>query len=124
MACRGIRGAITTDSNQAEAIIQAVSTLLEKITLANDLSVDDIAGVFFTCTSELDAAYPAVGARRMGWTHTPLMCMQEMNVTGSLPYCIRVFILWNTDLPPDRIHHIYLREARQLRPDLVEESEK
>jgi len=123
MLCRGIRGAITIETNQADSIIQASQMLLEKITLANHLSVDDIAGVFFTCTDDLDAAYPAVGARQLGWSHTPLLCMQEMRVTGSLPRCLRVLILWNTDLPAEQIRHIYLGEARQLRPDLQEESE-
>jgi hypothetical protein len=69
----------------------------------------------------LDAAYPARAAREMGWMHTPLLCMQEMAVVGSLPRCIRVLVLWNTERPPDQVRHVYLGKARALRPDLVEE---
>jgi chorismate mutase len=57
----------------------------------------------------------------MGWVNVPLLCMQEMAVAGSLPRCIRVLVLWNTDLPPDQIRHMYLDRARALRPDLLPE---
>jgi chorismate mutase len=79
--------------------------------------------VIFTATSDLDAAYPARAAREMGWVHVPLLCMQEMAVVGSLPRCIRVLVLWNTDRPAGQVRHVYLRRARALRPDLVEEGE-
>jgi chorismate mutase len=121
MACRGIRGATGVDANSADAIISATRELLEQIVAVNDLSVDDVVSVIFTATPDLDAAYPARAAREMGWVHVPLLCMQEMAVTGSLPRCIRALILWNTNLPLDRIRHVYLGRARALRPDLVEE---
>jgi chorismate mutase len=53
--------------------------------------------------------------------NVPLLCMQEMAIADSLPRCIRVLVHWNTDLPPDQIRHIYLDQARALRPDLVRE---
>nr|HID13698.1 chorismate mutase [Anaerolineae bacterium] len=120
-SCRGIRGATSVDVNDAGAIIAATRELLERIVAANDLSVEDVAGVIFTATPDLDAAYPARAAREMGWVNTPLLCMQEMTVAGSLPRCIRVLVLWNTDLPPDRIRHVYLGQARALRPDLADQ---
>ena len=119
MPLRGIRGAITVEENTADAILSATRTLLEQIATANALHVDDIASVIFTATADLDAAYPAVVAREMGWVHTPLICMQEMKVQGSLPRCIRVLIHWNTECAPGDVKHIYLREAQKLRPDLV-----
>lgn len=119
MTCRGIRGAITVGENTADAILAATHTLLEQIVTANQLIVDDIASVIFTATPDLDAAYPAVAARNIGWVHTPLLCMQEMAVHRSLPRCIRVLIHWNTDRTPDEIQHVYLGEARKLRPDLA-----
>jgi chorismate mutase len=85
----------------------------------NGIAVEDIASVIFTATSDLDTAYPAVVAREMGWGQTPLLCLQEMRVVGSLPYCIRVLLSWNTDKAPSEVIHIYLREAQRLRPDLV-----
>ena len=118
MSCRGIRGAISVHANFPDAIIAATRELLEQIVAANDLQVEDLASVIFTATPDLDAAYPARAAREMGWVMVPLLCMQEMKVAGSLPRCVRVLVLWNTDKPPDQIRHVYLGKARTLRPDL------
>ena len=122
MGCRGIRGATSVNVNSADAIIVATRELLERIVGANDLKVEDLVSVTFTATSDLDAAYPASAARNMGWVDTPLLCMQEMAVAGSLPRCIRVLVLWNTDRQSNQIRHIYLGRARALRPDLIEEA--
>ena len=119
MAFRGVRGAITVEENTAVAIKSAAWALLESIVAANALNVADIASVIFTATSDLNAVYPAVVAREMGWVDTPLLCMQEMAVQGSLPRCIRVLLHWNTDRAQADIHHVYLGEARALRPDIT-----
>ena len=121
MNCRGIRGATDVEANDADSILAATRELLEQIVAANDLMVEDLASVIFTATPDLDAAYPARAARGLGWVNMPLLCLQEMAVEGSLPHCIRVLLHWNTDLPPDQIHHIYLGQARSLRPDLIED---
>ena len=42
----------------------------------------------------------------------------EPPVEGSLAYCIRVLLLWNTDKAQTEIRHSYLKEAATLRPDL------
>jgi chorismate mutase len=121
MAIRGIRGATSVDVNDADTIIAATRQLLERIVAANGLRAGDLASVIFTATPDLDAAYPARAAREMGWVHVPLLCMQEMAVAGSLPRCIRVLALWNTELPAERMRHVYLGQARTLRPDLLED---
>lgn len=121
MTCRGIRGAISVDVNDADTIIAATRELLERIVSANGLLMEEVAGVIFTATPDLDAAYPACAAREMGWVNTPLLCMQEIAVADSLPRCIRVLVLWNTTLSPDQIRHVYLGNTRTLRPDLMEE---
>ena len=118
--CRGLRGATTVQENDAEAMLSATAELLQALTEANGLCEEDIASVYFTATSDLDAISPAVAARQLGWTRTALICVQEMAVPGSLPRCIRVLIHWNTERSIDALCHIYLREARQLRPDRVE----
>jgi chorismate mutase len=117
--CRGLRGATTVRENDAAAILAATSELLQTLIAANGLLEQDVASVFFTATPDLDAVYPAVAARELGWTQTALICVQEMAVPGSLPRCIRVLIHWNTDRGPDQLHHVYLNEARALRPDRV-----
>jgi chorismate mutase len=119
MAYRGIRGAVTVEENTTAAIKTAVRALLERIVAANALDVADIASVLFTATSDLDAVYPAVAAREMGWVNTPLLCVQEMAVQGNLPRCIRVLLHWNTDCAQADVHHVYLGDARVLRPDLA-----
>jgi chorismate mutase len=97
----------------------ATRQLLERIIAVNDLSVDDVTSAIFTATPDLDAAYPARAARDMGWTQVPLLCMQEMAIVDTIPRCIRVLIHWNTNRAPDQIRHVYLGEARALRPDLA-----
>ncbi len=119
MGLRGIRGANTVTENTAEAILESTRVLLEAICEANpQLDPQDIAAVFFTLTPDLNAAYPAYAARQMGWTQVPLLSAQEVPVPDGMPRVVRVLILWNTDLPQKDIHHVYLGEAAQLRPDL------
>ncbi len=120
MTCRGIRGAICVTENNSRAILRASRKLLEAIVAANGLQAQDVASIIFTATPDLDAAYPARAAREMGWTDTPLLCMQEMAVADSLACCIRVLVLWNTDCAPTDIHHVYLGQASSLRPDLAD----
>ena len=119
MNCRGIRGAITVEANTRDAILSATRELLECIVVANQLVVNDVASVIFTATPDLNAAYPAQAARAMGWVNTPLLCMQEMAVQGSLRRCIRVLMHWNTDKSVDEIQHVFLGKAQKLRPDLA-----
>ena len=122
MTCRGVRGATTVDRNAAEAILAATRELLTVMKQRNDFAIEEIGSIIFTTTADLDAVYPAVAARDLGWTATPLLCMQEMAVPGSLASCIRVLLHWNTDRDVDEIEHVYLRGARALRPDLVKEA--
>jgi len=118
MALRGIRGATTTEANSAEAILSATRTLLEALTMANALRPEDLAAVFFTVTDDLDAAFPARAARELGWQRVPLLDAREIPVPGSLPRCIRVLMLWNSDSPQSEVVHVYLERAGVLRPDL------
>ncbi|RMH00722.1 MAG: chorismate mutase [Chloroflexi bacterium] len=115
--CRGVRGATTVTENSEEAILEATRELLETIVRLNEMHPDDIASVYFTTTVDLNATYPALAARQMGWFDVPLLCGHEMNVPGGLPHCIRVLIHWNTRRKPKEIVHVYLREAKSLRPD-------
>lgn len=115
--CRGIRGATTASENSRDAILEATREMLQQLIAANGIHADDVASAVFTTTSDLNAEFPAVAARELGWTHTALMCGHEMNVPGSLPSCIRVLIHWNTSRRADEIVHVYLRGARSLRPE-------
>ena len=118
MAVRGIRGATTSQTDEA-SILCATRELLSAILQANpSLQTSDIASVWFTVTSDLQLVHPAKAAREMGWNEVPLMCASEIDVPGSLCQCVRVLIHWNTDLPQSAVKHVYLHDAAKLRPDL------
>lgn len=117
IVCRGVRGAITVDANDAGAVLAATRELLERMVEANGIRVDEIASVIFSTTPDLDAEFPARAARQLGWLDTAFLCTHEMQVPGGLPRCIRVLLHWNTAKRPEEIRHVYLREARRLRPD-------
>jgi chorismate mutase len=115
--CRGVRGATTCEANTREAILAATRELLEQLIEANGITADEIASAIFTTTPDLNAEYPAVAARALGWTDTALLCGHEMGVPGGLAQCIRVLVLWNTPRRADELLHVYIRGARNLRPD-------
>jgi chorismate mutase len=103
MAVRGIRGATTVAADSPDLILDATTELLETMVGANGVGVDDIASVIFTVTSDLKSEFPAVAARRLGWTPTPLLCMAEIPVPDSLPRCIRVLMHVNSNHAPSAI---------------------
>ncbi|MFC1767390.1 chorismate mutase [Candidatus Margulisiibacteriota bacterium] len=118
MSVRGIRGAISVKKNDKDDIVAATMSLLEKMLSENSIKVEDIATAMFSVTKDLNAEFPAVAARRLGWLYIPLMCTYEIDVPGSLKKCIRILLLANTDKKQKHIKHIYLGEAKKLRPDL------
>lgn len=115
MMTRGIRGATTSTANTREAILEATTEMLERLVEANDLDKERIAAALFTTTRDLNADFPAVAARLLGWTEVALMCSHEMDVPGALPSCIRVMVLVNTYKQPGEIVNVYLRDAVNLR---------
>lgn len=120
MRFRGVRGAVTVEANTEQAILAATHELLREMVRVNEVDADDIAGILFTTTPDLNAAFPAEAGRRLpGWTHVPLMCAQEIPVPGALAQCVRVLMLVNTTKTADEVRHVYLRGAERLRPDLT-----
>ncbi|HET9847781.1 MAG TPA: chorismate mutase [Candidatus Dormibacteraeota bacterium] len=119
MAVRGIRGATTTEADNKAAIVDATIELLAEIIQANRLKPDDVAAAWFTTTPDLTAEFPAAAARQLGWGDVPLLCAHEMAVPSSnprsLPHCIRVLLLVNTEVPASAIRFVYLRGAEKLR---------
>jgi len=115
---RAVRGAITVEHNTVEDIIEATKVLLTKIVEENRIERNDIISIIFSVTKDLDAVFPAVAARQLGWTDIALMCTNEVDVPGSLGKCIRVLMHINTEKSNKDIKHVYLRDARVLRPDL------
>jgi tryptophan synthase alpha chain len=117
IACRGIRGATTVESNTAEDILEATTDMLGAMIRLNDIAPEEVVSAVFTTTPELTAAFPALAARELGWTEVPLLCAHEMNVPGALRGVVRILLHVNTSRTPAEIKHVYLREARALRPE-------
>jgi chorismate mutase len=115
--CRGIRGATTCEANTPEAILQATRELLVLLIEANAIDSADIGSVIFSTTPDLNAEFPALAAREIGWHDIALMCTHEMHVAKALPRCIRVLIHWNTSKSQSEIKHVYIRGACSLRPE-------
>ena len=119
MAVRGIRGATTVESDDAALIRAAARELMEEILRRNQITdFDEVISAVFTTTEDLVSAFPAEAARAIGMNQVPLLCAQEIPVTGSMPRCIRVLLHVNSDRTPKEIEHVYLRDAQKLRPDL------
>lgn len=118
MPTRGVRGATTADDNSREAILTATRQLLALMIRVNSIQSNDVGSAIFTVTSDLNAEFPALAARQLGWIDVPLLCTHEISVPGSLGRCIRILAHWNTDQPQDAIRHVYIKEAVRLRPDM------
>ncbi len=119
MSLRGIRGAVTVDENSKEKIWSAARELVTKILSQNELRADNIGAIIFSTTEDLTAAFPSSAIRQLPTLRlVPLFDTREPAVENSLPLCIRVLILADTELEQDKVHHVYLGGAKNLRPDL------
>jgi chorismate mutase len=112
-----VRGATSVERNEAEAVLGATEQLMRELMGRNGLNPSDVVSCIFTATDDLDAEFPAVAARRIGFDRVPLLCAREIPVPGSMPSVIRVLIhYYATD---DHVaQHVYLGEASKLRSDL------
>lgn len=117
MPCRGIRGATTVADNSREEILKATRELLALMIRQNGIDPEDVASAIFSTTPDLNAEFPALAARQLGWSDVALICMNELAVPGALGRCIRILLHWNTDKPANQIVHVYIKGAARLRPD-------
>lgn len=115
--CRGVRGATTVETNTPAEILKETRVMLALIIRLNQIDPNDVAGAFFSTTPDINAEFPALAARQLGWMNVSLMCGHEMTVPGALAKCVRVMILWNTRKSADEIQHVYIKGAKTLRPD-------
>ena len=122
MPVRGIRGATTAARNEADAIVAATEELLRELVRLNDIDLEEVAFAYFTTTPDLDAEFPAVAARRLGWVDVPLLCGHDLAVRQPNPRgvarCVRVILLYNTERRQREMRHAYLRGARAIKQDL------
>lgn len=117
----GIRGATTIAANSREAIFHGAQELLQKVMAANQLQPEDIVSLIFSATGDLTAAFPSAGIRALGdFSKVPLLDVQQMNVDGSLPMCLRLLLYTEKQGTEQEVKFVYLHGARVLRPDLVQ----
>jgi chorismate mutase len=112
-----IRGAAQADANDEDSILGATRELVSELMARNDLTPESFVSVIFTVTDDLNAQFPAVAARELGFGEVPLLCNREMDVPGAMERVIRVLAHYHaaSDHTPQ---HVYLGETQKLRADL------
>ena len=119
MSLRGVRGATVVTADEKEQVIAETEILLQEMLDKNNIHPDDIASIFFSVTPDITSEFPAVAARKLGIYDAALLCLNEIPIDGSLPFCIRILIHVNSNLNQADMKHIYLKAAESLRPDHV-----
>ena len=120
MAVRAVRGAIQVDANERGAILAGTTELVTEVMSRNELSTDEVISVIFSATADLDAEFPALAARKLGFQDVPLLCCREIPVPGAMPRVVRLMMHVETDVPRGQVHHVYLRGAAALRLDIAQ----
>jgi chorismate mutase len=120
LAVRAIRGAVQVDANDAAAILEGTSELVTEVMTRNGLAPADVISVVFTATSDLNAEFPALAARKLGFQDVPLLCCTEIDVPGAMPRVVRLLMHVETASPRSAMQHVYLRGAAALRLDIAQ----
>lgn len=120
MAVRALRGATQVDADERDLILEATTELVTELMRRNGLTTDDVISVLFTATPDLNAEFPALAARKLGFHEVPLLCAGELDVPHALPRVIRLMAHVETDRPRSEIQHVYLRGATALRLDIAQ----
>ena len=120
MAVRAIRGAVQVDANERDALLEATTELISEVMTRNGLTTDDVISVLFTTTPDLTAEFPALAARKLGFTDVPLMCASEIAVPAALPRVVRLMAHVETERPRSELQHVYQRGAQALRLDIAQ----
>jgi chorismate mutase len=120
VAVRAIRGAVQVDANERAAVLDGTTDLVTEVMTRNGLVTDDVISVLFTATPDLDAEFPALAARKIGFQDVPLLCAAEIAVPGAMPLVVRLLMHVETDKPRSAVQHVYLRGAAALRMDIAQ----
>jgi chorismate mutase len=119
MSVRGIRGAISVSENTAGEILSATRELLSELCRANGIETfEEVISAIFTTTPDVTAAFPAEAARGLGMNQVPLLCASEIAVPHGMRQVIRILLHVNTERKQSEMVHVYLRDAKKLRPDV------
>ncbi|WP_446899637.1 chorismate mutase [Clostridium sp. LBM24168] len=119
-----LRGATTISENTELEIKNASIELFSEIIKLNNIDFNDILSIEISCTKDINKAYPGKFIREyFKLNHVSIMHFNEMevdkNLNGYIPLCIRFLIL--ADLKKDKNKFVYLKGAKKLRKDLLNE---
>jgi chorismate mutase len=120
VAVRAIRGAVQVPANLSAAILEGTSELVTEVMTRNQLTPEEVISVVFSATTDLNAEFPALAARKLGFQDVPLLCCTEIDVPGSMPRVIRLMMHVESALPRSAIQHVYLHGAAALRLDIAQ----
>jgi len=112
---KSIRGAIAVVENNEESIMSSSKKLINEILIKNAITENDIEFAIFSVTSDISAAFPAKAFRELEMTSVAAIDTLAPNIDGDLLGCIRILIYLNKDLT--EVSHVYLDDAKKLRPD-------
>lgn len=113
-----LRGATTVFEDTPEEIRKATLELITTLMKENHLEEKHMVSILFTATKDLHSAYPGKYLREdLDFTEVAMLHFQEMDVFNTLPRCLRVLIHCKGEFTPK---HIYLGDAKKLRPDWME----
>ena len=120
MAVRAIRGAVQVEANESAAILEGTSELVAEVMSRNQLTPADVISVVFSATTDLNAEFPALAARKLGFQDVPLLCCSEIAVPKAMPRVVRLLMHVETEAPRSAVQHVYLRGAAALRLDIAQ----
>jgi chorismate mutase len=120
VAVRAIRGAVQVDANEAAAILEGTSELVTEVMARNQLTPADVISVVFSATTDLNAEFPALAARKLGFQDVPLLCCAEIDVPDAMPRVVRLMMHVETAAARAEIQHVYLRGSAALRLDIAQ----
>ncbi len=118
-----LRGATTVESDDPTQVDERTQEMMALLLKRNDLVADDLISILFSVTADIRSRNPATATRAMGIVDVPLLGVQEADMDSALPLCIRVMLHIQTETDRSSLHHVFLRGAKVLRPDLVEDDE-
>ena len=120
VAVRAVRGAVQVDSDDRDLVLKSTTELVTALFEANALTPDDVISIIFTATPDLTSEFPALAARELGLTDTPLLCASEIAVPGALPRVVRILAHVETMRSKQEVQHVYLGGATALRRDIAQ----
>jgi chorismate mutase len=120
VAVRAVRGAVQVGANERAEILEGTAELVTEVMSRNQLSTDQVISVIFSATDDLDAEFPALAARKLGFQEVPLFCCREISVPTAMPRVVRLMMHVETELTRPQVQHVYLRGAAALRLDIAQ----